>query len=153
MPLKLTDLVYLKSGRIMMTGNPKRLARIFLDEWVREGWRILTESLPFQVNGEVFIGDPLKNPGFDVYLIVNPLSRPKESREKLYGWLESSRDKLVLLYEGKYVGDSIGRYRIRFFIDYLVAYRRETVDTEVVNLYQLRDGEIVESVKLIRRGR
>ncbi|ASJ03733.1 hypothetical protein A3L09_05330 [Thermococcus profundus] len=137
----------------MMTGNAKRLARIFLNEWGREGWKILAESLPFQVEGEVFIGDPLENPGFDAYLIVNPLSRSKTAQEKLYSWLESNRDKLVLLYEGKYIGDSISRYRIRFFVDYLVAYRRETVDTEVVNLYKLENGEVVESSKLVRKGR
>lgn len=136
-----------------MTGNPKRIARVFLNEWAKGGWKILAEGMLFQVDGEVFIGDPLRNPGFDVYLIINPLGRSGEEKEILYQWLEFNRNKLIVLYESKYVGDSITRYNLRFFIDYLVAYRRETVDTEIVNLYRLEDGKIVESVRLIRKSR
>ncbi len=151
MPIKLTDLLYLKSGRILMTGNPKRIARIILNEWARQGWKILAEGLPFQIEGEVFIGNPFKNPGFDVYLILNPLSRTGQEKERLHQWLNSNADKLVVLYEHRYVGDSITRYAIKNFIDYLLAYRRETVDTERVNLYRLENGKVVESVKLLRR--
>ncbi|MCD6524762.1 MAG: hypothetical protein J7K48_07225 [Thermococcus sp.] len=151
MPIKLTDLLYLKSGRILMTGNPRRIARIILNEWARQGWKILAEGVPFQIEGEVFIGDPFKNPGFDVYLILNPLSRTGQEKEMLHQWLNSNADKLVVLYEHRYVGDSITRYAIKNFIDYLLAYRRETVDTERVNLYRLENGKVVESVKLLRR--
>jgi len=151
MPIKLTDLLYLKSGRILMTGNPRRIARIILNEWARQGWKILAEGVPFQIEGEVFIGDPFKNPGFDVYLILNPLSRTGQEKEMLHQWLNSNADKLVVLYEHRYVGDSITRYAIKNFIDYLLAYRRETVDTERVNLYRLENGKVVESARLIRR--
>lgn len=155
--MRLSDLVYVKSGRILMTGSPpRRIARIFLNEWAREGYKILAEGLPpFVVDGEVFIGDPpLKNPGFDAYLILNPpLSRSREERERLYDWLEENRDKLILLYETKYVGgDSITRYQIRNFIDYLLAYRRETLGgAEVIRLYRIEGGRVVESREFIRR--
>ncbi len=150
--MKLTDILYLKSGRIMMSGNPKRIARIFLNEWAREGYRVLAEELPFVVNGEVFVGNPVETPNFDVYFIVNPLSKSKEEKERLYKWLEEERDKLILLYEGKYVGDSITRYKIKDFIDYLIAYRWETVGTEVVKLYRLEEGKVVESRELVRKS-
>lgn len=149
--MKLSDLVYLKSGRILMTGSPKRIARIFINEWVREGYKVLAEGLPFVVDGEVFIGDPLENPGFDAYLILNPLSRSKSEREALHEWLNKNKNKLVLLYETKYVGDSITRYPVRNFVDYLLAYRRETVGAEIIKLYRLENGKIIESKELIRR--
>ncbi len=151
MALRLTDILYLKSGRILMTGNPRRIARIILNEWAREGWRILAEGLPFQIEGDVFIGDPFENENFDVYLILNPLARTGNERERLHSWLDSHRDRLVVLYEHKYVGDSITRYPLRNFIDYLLAYRRETVGAEIVNLYRLENGRVVESSKLVRR--
>jgi hypothetical protein len=149
--MRLSDLVYIKSGRILMTGNPRRIARIFINEWIREGYSVLAEGMPFVVEGEIFIGDPLKNPGFDAYLIVNPLSRSNKDKEKLYRWLDENRDKLILLYENKYIGDSITRYPIRNFIDYLLAYKRETVGTEVIKLYHLEDGRVVNSREYIRR--
>ncbi|WP_240922739.1 hypothetical protein [Thermococcus sp. Bubb.Bath] len=150
--MKLPDLLYLKSGRIMMSGNPKRIARIFLNEWAKEGYRVLAEELPFVVNGEVFVGNPMENPDFDVYFVVNPLSKSKAEKERLYQWLEERKDKLILLYEGKYVGDSITRYRIKDFIDYLIAYRWETVGTEVVKLYRLENGRVTESRELMRKS-
>jgi hypothetical protein len=149
--MKLSDLVYIKSGRILMTGGPKRIARIFLNEWAREGYKILAEGLPFVIDGEVYIGNPLENPGFDVYLVLNPLSRSREEKERLYRWLEENRERIILLYETKYVGDSIVRYPIRNFIDYLLAYRRETVGAEVIKLYLIEKGKVVESRELIRR--
>ncbi|MBP1910891.1 hypothetical protein [Thermococcus stetteri] len=149
--MKLSDLVYVKSGRILMSGNPRRIARIFLNEWAREGYKILAEGLPFVVDGEVFLGDPLENPGFDAYLILNPLSRSKEEQKKLYDWLDENRNKLILLYETKYIGDSITRYPIRNFVDYLLAYRRETLGAEVIKLYRIEEGRVVESKEFIRR--
>lgn len=148
----MTDILYLKSGRIMMSGNPKRITRIFLNEWAKEGYRVLAEELPFVVSGEVFVGNPMENPNFDVYLIVNPLSKSKEEKDRLYRWLEEERGKLILLYEGKYVGDSITRYRIKDFIDYLIAYKWETVGTEVIKLYRLENGKVVESHKFVRKS-
>ncbi|MDV3104455.1 hypothetical protein [Thermococcus waiotapuensis] len=150
--MKLGDLINVKSGRILMSGGPKRIAGIFINEWTRRGLKVLAEGLPFVVEGEVFIGNPLENPGFDAYLVLNPLSKSKSEREVLYGWLTENRNRLVLLYETRYVGDSIVRYGIRNFIDYLLAYRRETVDTEVIKLYCLKNGRIVESKEFIRRG-
>ena len=150
--MKLSDLLNLERARILMTGNPRRLAGIFLKVWSGKGYRILAEWLPFAVEGNVFIGDPLTTPGFDAYLLLNPISRPKAEKEALYRWLDGMREGLVLLYETKYVGDSIARYRIRNFIDYLIAYKRETVGAEIVNLYRLEDGRVVEKKTFIKRG-
>lgn len=83
---------------------------------------------------------------------MNPLSRSKAEREKLHRWLEQNRDKLILLYETKYVKDSITRYPIRELIDYLVAYKRETVGFERVDVIRLENGRVVESKTYIRRS-
>ncbi len=141
----------LDSGAVLITGNGKRLAKIYLNAWTRRGMRVLAEYLPFQVEGEVYIGPLSEGDDFDAYLIVNPLSRPKEEREALYEWLSKNRDKLVLLYEGKYIKDSITRYRIKDFIDYLIAYKRETVGFERVDAMRLENGRVVESKTYIRR--
>ena len=150
--MKLSEIPRLESARILMTGGPKRIAMAFLKIWLGRGYRILAEELPFVVEGNVFIGNPLKAEGFDAYVIVNPLSRSKSEQKALYSWLDEKREKLVLLYETKYVGDSITRYEIRNFIDYLIAYKRETVGAELVNLYRLREGNVVEKKTLIRRS-
>ncbi|WP_297501415.1 hypothetical protein [Thermococcus sp.] len=141
----------LNSGVVLITGNGKRLARIYLNAWARRGMRVLAEYLPFGVDGEAYIGSPFESGDFDAYLIVNPLSRPKEEREALYRWLSEHRNRLILLYEGKYVRDSITRYRIRDFVDYLIAYKRETVGFERVDVMKLENGRIVESKTYIRR--
>jgi len=141
----------LDSGVVLITGNGKKLARIYLNAWERRGMRVLAEYLPFQVEGEVYIGPISEGEDFDVYLIVNPLSRPKAEGEALYRWLAEHRDKLVLLYEGKYIRDSITRYRIKDFIDYLIAYKRETVGFERVDVMRLEGGKVVESKTYIRR--
>ncbi len=141
----------LDSGTVLITGNGKRLAKIYLNAWARRGMRVLAEYLPFQVGGEVYIGSPFDSEDFDAYLIVNPLSRPKGEREALYGWLSNHRNTLVLLYEGKYIKDSITRYRIKDFIDYLIAYKRETVGFEQVDVMRLENGRVVESKTYIRR--
>lgn len=147
----LKEIAELTSGAVLITGNGKRIARIYLNAWGREGRRILAEYLPFQVEGDVYIGPPFESDDFDVYLIVNPLSRSKAEKEELKKWLASHGDKLVLLYEHKYVRDSITRYGIREFIDYLIAYKRETVGFERVDVARLEDGKIVESKTYIRR--
>ncbi|NJE46575.1 hypothetical protein E3E35_03910 [Thermococcus sp. GR7] len=148
----LKEIAELNSGVVLITGDGKRLAKIYLDVWSKRTKAILVEYLPFQVNGEVYIGSPYEGRDFDVYFIVNPLSRSKAEREKLHRWLEQNRDKLILLYETKYVKDSITRYRIREFIDYLIAYKRETVGFERVDVMRLENGRVVESKTYIRRS-
>ncbi|WP_456365777.1 hypothetical protein [Thermococcus sp.] len=149
--MKLTDLLHVQRANILMSGNPLRLTRAFLVAWSEEGRRIIMEEPPFPVGGlgdSVFIGDPSSVRGFDVYVLFNPIS---QRREELYPLLEE-RPGVVLLYEQRYVGASINRYRIRKFLDYIVAYRRETVGTETVLLGRLRDGKIEESKVLVRRS-
>jgi len=147
----LKKIAEVSSGAVLITGDGKRLARIYLNVWSGRGKRILAEHLPFPVNGDVYIGSPFDSDDFDVYLIINPLSRPKEEREKLIEWLKEHRDKLVLLYESKYVKDSITRYRLKDFIDYLIAYKRETVGFERVDVMSLEGGKVVESKTYVRR--
>ena len=147
----LKKIAELNSGAVLITGDGKRLARIYLNAWGKAGKRILAEYLPFQVDGDVYIGSPFESDDFEVYLIVNPLSRSKAEREKLKDWLGEHRDKLVLLYEHKYVKDSITRYGIREFIDYLIAYKRETVGFERLDVMRLENGRVVESKTYVRR--
>ena len=147
----LKKIAELNSGAVLITGDGKRLARIYLNAWGKAGKRILAEYLPFQVDGDVYIGSPFESDDFEVYLIVNPLSRSKAEREKLREWLASHRDKLVLLYEHKYVKDSITRYGMKEFIDYLIAYKRETVGFERLDVMRLENGRVVESKTYVRR--
>ncbi|AFL94235.1 hypothetical protein CL1_0020 [Thermococcus cleftensis] len=141
----------LDSGAVLITGDGKRLARIYINAWSKSGRRVLAEYLPFQVGGDAYIGSPFESDDFDVYLMVDPLSRPKAERERLNEWLAKHRDKLVLLYEHKYVKDSITRYEIRNHIDYLIAYKRETVGFERVDVMRLENGRVVESKTYVRR--
>lgn len=150
MPM-LKEIAELEEGRVLLTGNAKRLARIYLNAWIRRGKTLLVEYLPFQVDGEVYIGSPLEGGDFDAYLIVNPLSRPKSEREKLYSWLGEGGNKLVLLYEQKYVKDSIARYPIKEFIDYLIAYKRETVGFERIDVMRFERGRVVAEKSYVRR--
>ncbi|ASJ09114.1 hypothetical protein A3L11_07680 [Thermococcus siculi] len=147
----LKEIAELDSGAVLITGDGKRLARIYINAWSKGGRKVLAEYLPFQVNGDVYIGSPFESDDFDVYLIVNPLSRSKAEREKLHRWLAGHKDKLILLYEQKYVKDSITRYGIREFIDYLIAYKRETVGFEQVDVMRLENGKVVGSKTYIRR--
>ncbi|ASA77417.1 hypothetical protein [Thermococcus sp. 5-4] len=147
----LKKIAELNSGAVLITGDGKRLARIYLSAWGKAGRRILAEYLPFQVDGDVYIGSPFESDDFEVYLIVNPLSRSKAEREKLKDWLGEHRDKLVLLYEHKYVKDSITRYGMKEFIDYLIAYKRETVGFERLDVMRLENGRVVESKTYVRR--
>jgi len=149
--MKLTDLLHVQRANILMSGNPLRLVRAFLGAWSAEGRRIIMEEPPFPIGGlgdGVFIGDPFSAKSFDVYVLFNPISK---RREELYPLLEE-RPGVLLLYEQRYVGASISRYRIRRFLDYIVAYRRETVGTETVLLGRLRNGKIEESKVLVRRA-
>lgn len=147
----LKKIAEMDSGAVLITGDGKRLAEIYLNVWGSRGKRILAEHLPFKVDGDVYIGSPFEGDDFDVYLILNPLSRPKEEREKLIEWLKEHRDKLVLLYESKYVKDSITRYKLRNFIDYLIAYKRETVGFERVDVMRLDGGKVVGGKTYVRR--
>lgn len=90
-----------------MMGSFWRIVRIFINEWVREGYKILVEGFLFVVDGDVFIGDFFENLGFDVYLILNLFFCLKEEWKKFYGWLEENWDKFIFFYEFKYVGDLI----------------------------------------------
>ncbi|MDI3474779.1 MAG: hypothetical protein PWQ79_1231 [Thermococcaceae archaeon] len=148
----LKDILNLTSGVILVTGDGKKISRVYLRAWEEDGRKILAEALPFSVEGDVYIGSPFESDDFDVYLIINPLSRPKAEREQLNKWLAGHRDKLVLLYERKYVKDSITRYGISEFIDYLIAYRRETVGFERVDVLRLKNGRIVDRKTYIKRS-
>jgi len=147
----LKEIAGLENGRVMLTGGAKRLARIYLDAWLRPGRRGLAEYIPFQIDGEMYIGSPFESDDFDVYLIVNPLSKGAGEKERLYRWLSEHSDKLVLLYETKYVADSITRYRIREFIDYLIAYKWETAGFERIEAMRLEDGRVVERKTYVRK--
>jgi len=146
----LKEILALESGVVMVSGGGKRLARLYLQAWADKKGSALAEELPFPVEGEIYVGNPFKA-DFPVYLIVNPLSREKPEREKLLHWLEEKRDRLVLLYENRYVGDSIVRYRIRNHLDYLIAYKRETMGAELLKVYKLEDGRVVERKTYVRR--
>ncbi|SEV92227.1 hypothetical protein SAMN05216170_0881 [Thermococcus thioreducens] len=147
----LKKIAKLDSGTVLITGDGKRIARIYLNAWAKRGKRILAEYLPFQVDGDVYIGSPFESDEFEIYLIVNPLSRSKAEREKLKEWLASHTDRLVLLYERKYVKDSITRYGIKEFVDYLIAYKRETVGFERLDVMRLEEGKVAESKTYVRR--
>ncbi len=151
MPM-LKEILNLEKGTVLLTGNAKKLGRIYLKSWLNRGLRVLAEGMPFELSSEnLFIGSPYEGFSFDAYLILNPLSRPKPEREKLRRWLEEHRDRLFLLYEHRYVKDSITRYGIKELIDYLIAYRRETVGFERVDVYKLEKGKIIERKSYIRR--
>ena len=146
----LRKILGLRSGVVMVSGGARRITGIYLRAWGK-GRRVLVESPEFALEGDFFIGDPLNSPGFDVYLVLNPVSGPKERREKTLRWLEGLNDKLVLLYEERYVGDSIARYKIRKHLDYLIAYRRETMGAELLKVYRLENGRVVERKTYVRR--
>ncbi len=143
--LSLKSLLDLESCRIMLSGDPKRLFSIYAKRWFR-GKKVLANSLPFELRGNfsIKVGDPF-NSRADAYIITNPLGMGEE----LYSWL-SDVDTLTVLYEERYVGSSIRRMKLRRFIDYLLAYRRETVDREIVSLYHLESGKVVESRTFVR---
>ncbi|AHL22402.1 hypothetical protein [Thermococcus nautili] len=148
----LREILTLESGTVMISGGGKRLARLYFQSWADRKGSALAEELPFPVEGEIYVGNPFRA-DFPVYLIVNPLTRKGTEREKLLRWLEMKREegKLVLLYEERYVGDSIARYRIRNHLDYLIAYKRETMGAELLKVYKLENGRVVERKTYVRR--
>ncbi len=148
----LREILTLESGTVMISGGGKRLARLYLQSWAERKGRALAEELPFPVEGEIYVGNPF-TADFPVYLIVNPLARKGPEREKLLRWLELKREegKLVLLYEERYVADSITRYKIRNHLDYLIAYKRETMGAELLKVYKLENGRVVERKTYVRR--
>ncbi|ASJ10751.1 hypothetical protein A3L12_05290 [Thermococcus sp. P6] len=147
----LKEIAGLDEGVVLITGDGKRIARVYLNSWAKRGKRILAEGLPFRIEGEVYLGSPFENDGFDVYLLIDPLSRSKADRKTLREWISSHRDRLVLLYERRYVKDSITRYRLRELLDYLVAYRRETVGFERIDVMRFEGGRVVESRTYVRK--
>lgn len=151
MPM-LKEITNLERGTVLLTGDAKKLGRIYLKSWIRRGLRILADELPFEIDDEnLFIGSPYEDAFFDAYLILNPISRPKEERAELYSWLKKNRDRLILLYERKYIRDSIVRYGIKELIDYLIAYKRETVGFERIDVYRFEGGNVIEKKAYIRR--
>ncbi len=148
----LKEIANLERGIVLLTGDAKKLGRIYIKSWLDRGLTVLAEDLPFELSGRnLFIGSPYKRFSFDAYLILNPLSGPKNSRARLYNWLEENKDKLILLYERKYVKDSIAHYGIKELINYLIAYKRETVGFERVDVYRFEKGKVVEKKCYIRR--
>jgi hypothetical protein len=150
----LKEILKLDSGILMVSGGSKRLASLYLRSWGR-GRRVIVERPDFALAEGFYIGDPLRARGFDVYLLMNPISGLKGRREAILRWLEDIRrgesKKLVLLYEERYVGDSIVKYRIRNYLDYLLAYRRETVGFERIEAFHLEGGRVVEKKTYVRR--
>lgn len=142
----LRDLLNLESCRVMFSGDPKRIFLIYAKRWF-DGKKVVANSLPFELpldNAFIILGNPLTDEG-DAYLVTNPL----RMGEDLYRWL-SGVDKLVVLYEERYVGASIKRLKLRKYLDYLLAYRMETVNKEIINLYRLESGKIVDSKTFVR---
>ena len=148
----LKEILTLEVGNLMISGGGKRLARLYFQSWANRKGGALAEELPFPVEGEIYVGNPFKA-DFPVYLIVNPLSRGDLERKRLLHWLKLKREegKLVLLYDERYVGDSIARYNIRNYLDYLIAYRRETMGGELLKVYKLENGQVVEKKTYVRR--
>ncbi|NPA47190.1 MAG: hypothetical protein GXO14_00925 [Thermococci archaeon] len=145
----LKDLLNLESCRVMFSGDPKRIFLIYARRWF-DGKKVVANSLPFELpldNTSIILGNPLTEEG-DAYLVTNPL----RMGDDLYRWL-SGVDRLVVLYEERYVGASIRRLKLRKYLDYLVAYRRETVDRETITLYTLESGKIADSKTFVRLHR
>lgn len=149
----LKDIVLLNKGVVLLTGDSKKLGKIFMNSWLSKGLTFLAEALPFDVNypEQVFVGEVNETFSFDGYLIVNLLSRPKAERARLYNWIRENKDRLILIYEEKYVKDSITRYGVRELIDYLVAYKRETLGFERVDVYKFENGRVVKRKSYARR--
>ncbi|WP_175058839.1 hypothetical protein [Thermococcus sp. 2319x1] len=149
----LEEIASLERGVVLLTGDAKRLARIFLNLWLSKGKVFLVEYLPFEVDypEKVFIGSIEEGFEFDGYVVYSLLSRPKPERAKYYSFIAEHRDKLILIYEPKYFRDSILRYAVKDFVDYLVAYKRETMGMDMVDVYKLEDGRVVKRKTYVRR--
>lgn len=149
----LREIADLEEGVILLTGDAKKVARAYVRAWLSRGKTLLAEWLPFRIEEferSIFIGSPYEGFSFDAYLIINPLSRPKN---ELADWLKENMDKhkLILLYETKYVKDSITRYRIKEFIDYLIAYKRETAGFERIDVYKMEEGRVIKKKSYVRK--
>ncbi|AIF69217.1 hypothetical protein PAP_04000 [Palaeococcus pacificus DY20341] len=150
----LTEIANLEEGVVLLTGDAKKLGRIYLKAWLSTGKTFLAEALPFEVDEfqeQIFIGSPFEGFEFDGYIILNPISRPKYERAKLYNWIKENKDRLILLYDHRYVKDSITRYGIKELINYLVAYKRETMGFERIDIYKFEDGKVTEKKTYMRR--
>jgi len=149
----LREIVHLSKGVILITGDAKKIARIFLNAWLSSGMTFLAEHLPFDVKypENVFIGSLDAGVGFDGYLVYNLLSRPKNKRARIYEWIKEHRDRLVLIYEIKYMKDSVLRYGIKDLIDYLIAYKRETLGFERIDVYKFKEGKAIEKKTFVKR--
>lgn len=149
----LKEITNLERGVVLLTGNAKKLAKIFLNVWLSKGKVFLVEYLPFEVDypEKVFIGDIEEGFEFDGYVLYSVLSRLKPERAKYYSFIAEHRDKLILIYEPKYFKDSVFRYALKDFIDYLVAYKRETMGMEKVDVYKLEEGRVTKKKTYVRR--
>ncbi|AHF80392.1 hypothetical protein [Thermococcus paralvinellae] len=149
----LKEIIQLSKGVILITGNAKKITRILLNTWLSNGMTFLVEYLPFDVRypENVFIGDLNKGVEFDGYLIYNLLSRSKNERARIYEWIKEHHDKLILIYETKYMKDSALRYGIKELINYLIAYKRETLGFERIDVYKFKEGKVVEKKTFVRR--
>ena len=114
----LREIVHLSKGVILITGDAKKIARIFLNAWLSNKMTFLAEHLPFDVKypENIFIGSLNEGIEFDGYLIYNLLSRPKKERARIYEWIKEHNDKLILIYETKYMKDSVLHYGIKELI-------------------------------------
>jgi len=151
--LMLKEIVNLERGVILITGNAKKLARIFLNAWLSKGKLFLAEYLPFEVGypESVFIGNIDETIKFDGYFLYSLLSKPKTERKKYYSFISNHDDRVILIYEPKYFKDSVFKYAIKDVIDYLVAYKRETMGMDRVDVYRIEDGKVVEKKTYVRR--
>ncbi|WP_048159727.1 hypothetical protein [Thermococcus barophilus] len=150
----LREIAHLSKGVILITGDAKKITRIFLNAWLSNGMTFLAEHLPFDVKypGNVFIGSLNEGIEFDGYLIYNLLSRPKNERARVYEWIKEHSNKLILIYETKYMKDSVLRYGIKELINYLIAYKRETLGFERIDVYKFEEGRVVEKKTYVRRS-
>lgn len=148
----LKEILDLPSGVLMVSGDGRKLSRIYLEAWAKRKGRALMEKPIFRPEGEVYIGNPFEA-DFPVYLVLNPTSRRDITKEALFRWIDAMRrrGRLILLHEERYIADSITRYRIRNYLDYLVAYKRETMGAELLKVYKLENGRIVERKTYVRR--
>ncbi|MDK2854061.1 MAG: hypothetical protein PWQ92_955 [Thermococcaceae archaeon] len=149
----LKEIASLEKGVVLLTGDARKLAKIFLNSWLSKGKVFLAEYLPFEIDypENVFVGSIEEGVGFDGYLLYSLLSRPKSERARYYSFISEHRDKLILIYEPKYLRDSLFRYALKDFVDYLIAYKRETMGMDKVDVYKLEEGRVVEKKTYVRR--
>ncbi|AEH23841.1 hypothetical protein [Pyrococcus yayanosii] len=148
----LRDILRMERGVIMITGDAKRITKILVDNWTGRGIVFLAEELPFtpEIPEMVYIGRPSE--GFGGYLLVDVLKKGKMERKGIYEWINAVRDMaIVVLYERAYYLDSVLRHGISKFLDYLLAYKRETVGFELLTVYKFENGKIVDRKRYVRK--